>query len=154
MKRLARITILACASLLLACSDEGLTPEQEIRQFIASGVEAAENRSADDLDDLMHRDYFDRRGYNKKQLGKLLRLYFFQHKNIYLLTRIGEIELLADNKARVDLHVAMAGSSIADVSALASLRARMYRFELHLIKQEEWRLQNASWYLASIADMQ
>ena len=102
----------------------------------------------------MHRDYRDQKGYNKKQLGKLLRLYFFQHKNIYLLTRISNIELLAGNEARVDLHVAMAGSAISDVSALASLRARMYRFELHLIKRDEWLLQNASWYPANIADMQ
>ena len=137
-----------------ACSDEAITPEEEIRTLIERGVAAAENRSADELDELMHRDYLDQKGYNKKALGKLLRLYFYQHKNIYLFTRIGEIQLLSDNEAEVDMHVAMAGSVIADVNALASLRARMYRFELRLVKDEEWLLQHARWSPATLADMQ
>ena len=154
MKKLSWIFVLSCVSLLLACSEEALTPEQEIRQFVDKAAEAAENRSADDLDELMHRDYLDQKGYNKKQLGKLLRVYFFRNKNIFLLTRISEIEYLADNQARVDLHVAMAASAISDVNALTGLRAQMYRFELQLIKQDEWLLQNARWSPASIADMQ
>ena len=154
MKQLTWIILLICTSVLLACSEEALTPEQEIRQFVEKASEATENRSADDLDELMHRDYLDQKGYNKKQLGKLLRVYFFQNKNIFLLTRISEIEFLADNRARVDLHVAMAGSAISDVNALAGLRARMYRFELQLIKEGEWMLQNAKWAPANIADLQ
>lgn len=154
MKKLALIFVFICASLLMACSDEVLTPEQEIRQFIDKAAETAENRSADDMDELMHRDYLDQKGYNKKQLGKLLRLYFFRNKNIFLLTRISDIEFLSDNQARVDLHVAMAGSAISDVNALAGLRARMFRFELQLIKEDKWQLQNARWSPANIADMQ
>ncbi len=149
-----KIVPLLLVVFLVGCSDEALTPEEEIRQFIDRGVAAAEKRSADELDDMMHRDYLDQKGYNKKALGKLLRLYFFRHKNIYLLTRISDIQILGDNEAEVEMHVAMAGSVIADVNALSSLRARMYRFELRLVKDDEWLLQHARWSPASIADMQ
>jgi len=105
--------------LVQACSDSARSPEDEIRQFIEAGVEAGENRSADDLSELIHPDYSDQNGYNRKQLGKLLRVYFFRHKSIHLFTRIDEIELLTDNEASVRLHVAMAGTVISDVNALS-----------------------------------
>ena len=146
--------LIAVALLVLACSDNAISPEDEIRRFIEAGVEAGENRSVDDLSELIHPDYSDQSGYNRKQLGKLLRVYFFRHKTIHLFTRIDEIELLTDNEANVRLHVAMAGTVISDVNALSSLSARIYRFELQLFKQQEWLLRHASWAPASIADLQ
>ena len=146
--------LIAVALLVLACSDNAISPEDEIRQFIEAGVEAGENRSVDDLSELIHPDYSDQSGYNRKQLGKLLRVYFFRHKTIHLFTRIDEIELLTDNEANVRLHVAMAGTVISDVNALSSLSARIYRFELQLFKQQEWLLRHASWAPANIADLQ
>jgi len=146
--------LIAAAVLVQACSDSARSPEDEIRQFIEAGVEAGENRSADDLSELIHPDYSDQNGYNRKQLGKLLRVYFFRHKSIHLFTRIDEIELLTDNEASVRLHVAMAGTVISDVNALSGLSARIYRFELQLFKQQEWLLRHASWAPASIADLQ
>ena len=140
------------AMLIQSCSDNSASPEAEIRAYIQSGVEAAESRSSDALAELMHDNYTDHKGYNKKQLVGLLRAYFFRHKNIHLLTKIDEIELLTEREATVRLHVAMAGSVIADVDALSALRARIYRFELQLIKQDEWMLMQADWGPANIGD--
>jgi hypothetical protein len=155
MKSIIRTGLLIAAVLLMeACSEDALSPEDEIRQFIEAGVEAGENRSVDDLSELIHPDYLDQRGFNRTQIGKLLRAYFFRHKNIHLFTRIDEIELLTENEASVSLHVAMAGTVISDVNALSSLSARIYRFELQLFKQEEWLLRHASWAPASIGDLQ
>jgi len=131
------------------CSDDG-SPEEQIRRLIDSAVQAAEDRSLDGLGDLMHSDFIDQRGNNRQQLAKLLRAYFFRHKNIHLFTRIDSIELLSANQAGVSLHVAMAGTVISDVNALSSLSARIYRFELQLIKQDDWLLRHASWAPASI----
>ena len=147
--------MLISASLLIqACSDSATSPEDQIRQFIEAGVQAGENRSVDDLSELIHPDYRDQKGYNRKQLGKLLRAYFFRHKNIHLFTRIDEIELLTANEASVRLHVAMAGTVISDVTALSGLSARIYRFELLLFKQEEWLLRHANWAPASVSDLE
>jgi hypothetical protein len=154
MKSIFRIGLLISTALLMqACSEGRLSPEDQIRQFIEAGVQAGENRSVDNLSELIHLDYLDQKGFNRTQLGKLLRVYFFRHKNIHLFTRIDEIELLTENEASVRLHVAMAGTVISDVNALSSLSARVYRFELQIVKQEEWLLRYASWAPASIGDL-
>lgn len=151
-----KIIILCCLSILtlvVGCFDSALSPEDQVRQFIEAGVQAAEDRSAKDLAELIHIEYKDRRGYGKNQIEKLSKLYFFRHKNIYLLTKINEIDFLSENEAQVSMHVAMAGNVISDTSLLSSLRARIYKFELLLIKDEAWLLQQASWQPASVGDM-
>jgi hypothetical protein len=140
--------------LFLACTSKPTTPEDEIRLYLKKGVEAAENRDHGDLTDLIDDAYLDQKGVDKSRIATLLRAYFFRHKNIYLFTKIRDISFSADNEAEVTLHVAMAGSVISDASALASLRARMYRFELQLVKQDEWLLRSANWQIANMVDMQ
>lgn len=137
--------------LLLAqgCSDDG-SPEDRIRRLIDSAVQAAEDRNLDGLSDFMHPDFIDQQGNNRQQLARLLRAYFFRHKKIHLFTRIDSIEMLSANHASVSLHVAMAGTVIPDVNALSSLSASIYRFELQLIKQDDWLLRHASWEPANI----
>ena len=73
---IARVLLLICfAMLAIGCSDTN-SPEAEIRAFIASAVEAAESRDSADLAAMIHPDYQDAKGYNRKQLGSLLRAYF------------------------------------------------------------------------------
>ncbi len=152
---LGRLLLLLWAGgLLLGCSGGTNLPEDEIRNFIAGAVEAAERRSPADLTQMIHDSYLDQRGYNKQQVRSLLRVYFLRHKNIHLFTRIGEIELLGDNQATARLHVAMAGSVISDIDAVSALRAQIYGFELRLVKQDEWLLQHASWKPASLVDLE
>lgn len=155
MRRLLFASI-CCAIVLLSagCSEEPDSPEAEIRRYIERGVEAAEARSLGDLSDMVHDQYRDQKGYTKKKLGGVLRLYFLRHKNIHLFTRIDEITLYGDSEADVSLHVAMAGSVISDIDAVARLAARLYRFELHLIKEDDWLLRDANWSNASLSDLQ
>ena len=152
-----RVSVLSLALgftlILNACSNEKLSREGEIEFTIAAAIEAAENRSASDLSELVDKSYLDEKTLNKTQLIKLVRLYFFRHKNIYLLSKLGAIEFPAENEALVTLHVAMAGSAISDITALSSLRASMHRFDLELIKDHKWLLRSATWHPASIRDM-
>jgi hypothetical protein len=150
MKAFPHILLLMLALLLSACSGDSDSPDQQIRQFIDAAVQAGEARSVDGLSELLHKDYIDQQGHNSKQLDRLLRVYFFRHKNIHLFTRIDSIEILADNQASVSVHVAMAGTVISGVDALAGLSARIYRFELQLVKQDEWLLRHAAWAPATI----
>lgn len=134
---------------LVGCSDRDLSPEDEIRQYIENGVNAAENRSHRDLADLIDASYRDEKGNNKQKITQLARAYFFRHKNIYLFTKLDDIKFLTDNEAEVTLHVAMAGTEISDINLLSNLRARVYRFELELIKEESWLLKKARWQPAN-----
>jgi len=155
MKSSSPVFCLVWAVMLLqACNETTNSPEDEIRLFVKSGMEAAENRELDDLSDLIHDNYLDQKGYNKQRLGGLLRAYFFRHKNLYLFTKIEEIDLFAENQATVRLYVAMAGSVISDVDAIAALRAQIYKFELQLIKEDDWLLHHASWKPARAIDIE
>jgi hypothetical protein len=138
--------------LLLACGGVSDSPESQIRRFIEGAVQAAEARSVDGLSKLLQRDFIDQQGNNSKQIGRLLRAYFLSHQNIHLFTRIDDIEILADNQASVRLHVAMAGTVIADINTLAALRARIYRFELQMVSEDDdWLVRHASWAPANIS---
>ena len=155
MLRTSVIACLVLASLLLgACSDDANSPEEEIRQYIDAGVEAAEARNVDDLDEKIHPSYLDQKGYTKKQLANLMRIMFFRHKKVFLLTRIDSIELVSEREANVKLKVAMAGSEISGLEALTSLRAQIYAFELNLLKEDDWLLQDAKWRPSSIAEFE
>lgn len=155
MKSFGQVLCLVWVFILIqSCSDSAVSPQDEIRAYIKSGVDAAQSRDTGALAELMHGAYSDQKRYNKKQLTGMLRGYFFRHKNIHLFTKIDAIELLAENEAIVRMHVAMAGSAISGVDALSSLRAQIYRFELQLIKQDQWLLRHALWGPASIGDFE
>ncbi len=101
---------------------------------IDSTIETAENSRASDFSEFIDPNYLDGKGLNKSQLIKLVRLYFFRNKKIFLFSKIEEIEFPAEKKALFTLHVAMAGSPISGITALTSLRASMHRFDLELDK--------------------
>ena len=154
VKKVLLIAFYCMLLLIQACTDSELSREDEINQYIESGIEAAEDRSSDDLTELIDENYLDDKAFNKIQLTRLIRLYFFRHKKIYLFTKIDSIEFPADNEALVTLRVAMAGSVISDVNALASLSADIYRFELELFKETKWLLKRARWQSARMGDLQ
>ena len=150
--KLVAVSLILC--LAQACSSDGRSPEDQVRRFVDSAIEAGEGRNTGDLLGLTHVDYSDQQGNNRKRLEGLLRAYFFRHKNIHLFSRIDSIEVLGDNQATVKLHLAMAGTVISDVDALARLSARVYRFELQLVREDDWQLRHATWAPASLGDLQ
>ena len=138
---------------ITSCSDEATSPEEEIKQYIENGKLATEKRNHSELADLIDESYKDQRGWNRLDIKKVARAYFFTHKNIHLLTKIDSIDFQNKNSAFVILHVAMAGNVITDLNSLSSLRARIYKFELQLIKNDVWLLQQAKWETANFKDM-
>ena len=155
MRRCARaLCLLGPVLFLAACAAEIESPEAQIRKLIETAVEAAEARSANRLEELMHPNYLDQRGKRRDQTVLTMRGLFFRHKNVYLFTKIGRIDIQSETQASVDMHVAMAGNSISDISALAGVRARLYRFKLHLIKDETWRVLQASWRSAEPSEIE
>ncbi|OQX44245.1 MAG: hypothetical protein B0D83_00090 [Candidatus Sedimenticola endophacoides] len=145
--------LLSLALLLVACSAEQTTPEERIRALVASAEAAAEARSAGDLGELLSEHYADARGRGRKELKRLALGYFLRHKSIHLLTQIERIELLDEERARVVLFVAMAGSPLEGVEQLLNLRADLHRFELDLVlEQAQWRVARAHWQRARAAD--
>ena len=153
LKKLTVFGLFCAFFFLYACSGEEVSKEDQVRQVIESARLAAENRSPKDVALLVDGLYSDDKAHDKKKLIGLVSAYFYMHKNIHLFTKIDEIIFPEENKAFATMYVAMAGSVISDASVLTSLRAKIYKFELQLIKKEEWLINKAKWERSSFKDM-
>lgn len=153
LKKLTVLNLFCALFFLYGCSDDEVSKEDQVRQMIESGRLAAENRSSKDVAVLVDTLYGDNKAHDKKKLISLVRAYFYMHKNIHLFTKIDEIVFPEENKASATMYVAMAGTVISDASILTSLRAKIYKFELQLIKKDKWLLKQAKWERSSFKDM-
>jgi hypothetical protein len=126
-----------------ACDgDADHDPEAELREWIARGELAAEEKDRGDLLALIAESYADSRGNDRDSLGNILRAYFFRQQTIALLTTIDEITLYDETAALINMTVGMAGTN----SGALGFRADAYRFELELQKpDDEWKLIGARW---------
>ena len=117
-------------------------PEEAIRQWVAQGQEAVEDKDRGALVDMVSPAYTDARGNTRDDLGNILRVYFLRQQKIALITRIEELTVYDDSAARVTLQVGMAGTK----DNLLGFTADAYRFELELERDDDdWLLLSARW---------
>jgi ketosteroid isomerase-like protein len=132
------------ASAIAACRPEQ-SPEEEVRAVVAAAEEAAEARDASTLLDFIAADYSDGRGNGAEELRRYVRGYLLAHQSVHLVTRVEEIELPADDLARLRATVGMLGKEAAGESAW-DLAAEVYEFEVTLAREDgEWRVTRAEW---------
>ena len=132
----------ATALLLGACGDPPTAPEEELRAWVATGIEAAENEKRRLLVDMISPSYADGRGYQRDDIDKLLRAYFFRQDRISLLPHIEEVTVYDATAAELVMTVGMAGTN----DGVLGFSADAYRFAFELEKQaDEWQLISARW---------
>lgn len=132
----------ATALLLGACGDSPTAPEEELRAWVAAGIEAAENEKRRALVDMISPSYTDGRGYERDDIDKLLRAYFFRQDRISLLPHIEEVTVYDATAAELVVTVGMAGTN----DGVLGFSADAYRFAFELEKQaDEWQLISARW---------
>ncbi len=144
MRRFTRTLFTAgtAAVLLGGCGDPSTAPEEELRAWVAAGVEAAENEERRALVDMISPSYNDTRGFEREDIDKLLRAYFFRQDRISLLPRIEEITVYDATAAKVVMTVGMAGTN----NGVLGFSADAYRFAFELEKEaDEWQLISARW---------
>lgn len=135
-------TASATALLLGACGDPPTAPEEELRAWVATGIEAAENEKRRLLVDMISPSYADGRGYQRDDIDKLLRAYFFRQDRISLLPHIEEVTVYDATAAELVMTVGMAGTN----DGVLGFSADAYRFAFELEKQaDEWQLISARW---------
>lgn len=143
MNRLTHILftfgVIAC---LAACGDPPSAPEEELRAWVAAGVEAAENKERRELVGMVAPSYADARGNDREEIDKTLRVYFFRQHEIGLISRIEEITVYDDTAAKIVLTVGMAGTN----DGVLGFSADAYRFDMEVEKASgEWKLISARW---------
>ena len=135
-------TASATALLLGACGEPPNVPEEELRAWVVAGIEAAENEKRRVLVDMISPSYADGRGYQRDDIDKLLRAYFFRQDRISLLPHIEEVTVYDATAAELVMTVGMAGTN----DGVLGFSADAYRFAFELEKQaDEWQLISARW---------
>jgi hypothetical protein len=128
--------------LLAACGGPASAPEEELRAWVADGVDAASAKERRRLVGMISSAYTDARGNERSDIENLLRVYFLRQHKIALLSNIEEITVYDDTAARVMLTVGMAGTN----DGVLGFSADAYRFALELEKDgNEWLLIAARW---------
>ena len=139
--RSAAVSII-CIAGLSACGGPEAGPEEQLRQWVDRGEEAAEAKQRRELIDMISPAYMDTRGSDRSDIESILRVYFFRQNNITLLTKIEDIRVYGDSAAEVELTVGMAGQN----DALLGFSADAYRFQLELEREgDDWLLISARW---------
>jgi hypothetical protein len=140
----------------LAGCGSGETPEDQVKQFVAAGEEAVEAGGiggVGDVRDLISKKYSDEHNRTRRDLAALSARYILSSKNIHILTRIGELTFPSENKALMQLYVAMTGQNVSDLDALLNMQADLYRFDMELVREDkEWKLLKADWRRAKGED--
>ena len=127
---------------LTACGGPSSAPEEQLRAWVAAGVDAAQDKNRRELVSMISESYADARGNERGDIENLLRVYFLRQHKIALLTSIEQITVYADTAAKVEMTVGMAGTN----DSVMGLSADAYRFELELVKEaDEWQLTSARW---------
>lgn len=133
---------LAMVAALTACSAPLSEPEEELRDWVRRGVEAAESKQRRTLMSMVSPAYADARGNQRDSIDKILRVYFMRMNTVELLTSVEEISVIGDSAAEVVLKVGMAGTH----DGVLGFSADAYRFAFELERQgDDWLLIAARW---------
>ena len=144
MNGLMRTLCTVCAMTLLlgACGGPESEPEEELRAWVAEGIDLAGSKERRKLMGMVSRSYADARGNERGDIDKMLRGYFIRQHKIALLSNIEEITVYDQTAARIVLTVGMAGTN----DGVLKFSADVYRFALELEKDgSEWKLISARW---------
>lgn len=129
----------------VSCSNEE-TPEDQVKQFVTAGEEAVEARNVLDVKKLISENYSDEKGRTRQDLVAVSAQYILSNKNIHVLTRIGELNFPSEDRAMLQLYVAMTGQNVSDLDALLNMQADLYLFDMELVlENDEWKLLKADW---------
>lgn len=135
-------TVALFAFLAQGCGGPASAPEEELRAWVASGIEAAENKERRKLMGMVAAAYADARGNERDDIDGMLRVYFLRQNRIALLPKIEDITVYDDTAGKIVMTVGMAGTN----DGVLGFSADAYRFALELEKNaDEWQLISARW---------
>ena len=138
----ASLLVLVVSLALSACGGPPSAPEEAIREWVRSGVTAAEAKERRRLVDMISPAYADARGNQRDGIENILRWYFLRMNSVQLVTSIEDITVIGDTAAEVVLKVAMAGTH----DGALGFSADAYRFSLELERDgDDWQLISARW---------
>lgn len=138
----AWFTVVVVGMALLGCGGPVTGPEESLRQWVAQGQQAADEKDRSTIVDMISPAYVDGRGNSRDDIEKMLLAYFFRMNDIALITRIEELNIIGETAAELVLTVGMAATH----DGTLGFSADAYRFEMELERDDDdWLLLGARW---------
>jgi len=141
----AWVAALVASTVTLAGCGRDESPEAQVREVIAAGEAAAEERDLGSLLEMVSPTFRDGNGGGRDELRQYLRGYFVMNQSVHLLTRVESVEFPYRDYARVKLSVGMLGRASTGASSL-DLAADAKEIVLELkLEDDEWKVVRATW---------
>jgi len=135
VKRLWPIIVFSLA----ACSNPD-SPEQQVRDTITRAELAAESRDMGDIRDLVHAEYQDKSGRDRRMLINQVRLYLMARQSLELLVKINSIKFTASDFAEVDVTAAGLGLRAGMEGTGLAADGDHYQVDLAMDEDGNWLL--------------
>jgi hypothetical protein len=145
MQRLL-IILLSCL-ILVSCSSDPASPEQQVRNSLLAMEIAAQERSTSNFMNYISDDYYDLQGNNKDALKRLVRLLFLRNQKINVFTVVRSLEIKY-GLARVEISAAMTSREVDLSQEKNRLKADTQRFTITLTPNKNndvWLVHKADW---------
>lgn len=138
---------------LVGCGGAVSDPEKAVRALIEQAEMAAEQRQSGVLKEMIADDYRDGRGWDRRQVARVVHGILLRRRQVNLFTVIREVRVIEPTQVRAVVLVAMSGRPVTDAEQLAELRASLWRFEVWFkYHDSEWRVLRADWRQARLGE--
>lgn len=145
--------LLLVVSILLAC-DAPLTPEQELREWVAEAARAAEAKEVGELRERVSDAYADDRGNDRRAIDRLLTFHLLRQGSLHVFAHIDSLDVETPDTAHLGLLAALARVAVPDATALARVKADLWRIDLELSREDgDWRVVDATWHPAALDEL-
>lgn len=143
--------LLSLSLYLLSCSSE-TTPQEIAAEFISHSKDAFEERDILSLRKLISPNYRDTHKRSANDVVAIAAAYIRSSKSIYLFSDLDTADYDGE-RIRARVLIAFAARPVTDRSALGSMQADIYWFDIVLVEEDgAWKLAEAQWQQALIED--
>lgn len=153
--RLVRAIGLCGLIAALACGGETKSPEEQIRDAIASLERALEEGDVSAFKAFVSEQYEDPMGHDKRSLAAYVTFHVMRNANRHVITRVRSIDLREPELAAVVIVAGISGTDVSAPEHLVGLHADVYKIDLDLehVGDGDWRLVWAQWRRTPATDL-
>lgn len=150
-----RLLLVGTLLLLAACTQQDVSPQQQLGEWVAAFESAVEQRALNTAADLVAPGYSDIRHTDRAAAMRTLFALLRRHRSVHLFTLIDNLSVEpGGDRATISVHVAMTGTVADSPQALLALNADLYRFDLELAREAgQWLLTAGRWQRADLSDL-
>lgn len=158
MKNYGCLTFFLILMLSACTSDETLTPEAQIKNWVNEVERGVEKKDIKAIRQLIVGTYKDKQNNDKQNNDKqkiisLFRYQFIKNHSIHLFTHIKEIKISDKTKATLGVLVIMTGKPMDSQKVHERLKGDFYRFDIKLENEfDQWRAVSAQWKKSAADD--